>query len=95
LRLGHTLCGFEEGTVIVDGMAASCFSVVASHELARLFFSPAVLLHRLAGGKDLLSSDRSIAGENALHWAVKASFNGGRAFFPKAFFHSAAPGWMM
>uniref|UniRef100_A0A3B5M2J6 Hedgehog protein n=1 Tax=Xiphophorus couchianus TaxID=32473 RepID=A0A3B5M2J6_9TELE len=61
----------QQGTIIVDGVAASCYAAVDSHRLAHLAFAPLRLLHCWTGSAGCHG--------NGLHWYSRILLWLGRA----------------
>ncbi|XP_071766763.2 indian hedgehog B protein-like [Centroberyx gerrardi] len=77
----------ERGTVVVDGVVASCYAAVNRHSLAHWAFAPLRLMHRWTG-----STGRH---GNGLHWYSRLLHWLGRLLLDSEHFHplGVAPPW--
>lgn len=69
----------QQGTLVVDGVAASCYAVVEQHWLAHWAFSPLRLLHRWTGTTGCRG--------DGVHWYPRLLHRLGRALLEPGHFH--------
>uniref|UniRef100_H3BXM4 Uncharacterized protein n=1 Tax=Tetraodon nigroviridis TaxID=99883 RepID=H3BXM4_TETNG len=69
----------QQGTLVVDGVAASCYAVVEQHHLAHWAFSPLRLLHRWTGAAG--------GHGDGLHWYPQLLHRLGGALLDPGRFH--------
>lgn len=69
----------QQGTLVVDGVAASCYAVVEQHSLAHWAFSPLRLLHRWTGATGYHG--------DGIHWYSRLLHRLGRALLDSGRFH--------
>lgn len=72
----------RHGTLVVDGVAASCFALVQDHHLAQLAFWPLRLYHSLAGGHRTQLE--------GVHWYSALLYRLGRMLLALESFHPLA-----
>lgn len=69
----------QQGTLVVDGVAASCYAVVEHHSLAHWAFLPLRLLHRWTGAGG--------SHGDGIHWYSQLLHRLGRALLDSGRFH--------
>lgn len=67
----------QQGTLVVDGVVASCYAVLEQHSLAHWAFSPLRLLHRWTGSTGS-HSDGIHWYSQLLHWLGRMLLDSGR-----------------
>ncbi|NWQ74752.1 IHH protein, partial [Columbina picui] len=75
----------RHGTLVVDGVVASCFALVQEQQLAQLAFWPLRLYHSLVGWPGVQG--------NGVHWYSGLLYRLGRLLLPPDSFHPLGVPW--
>lgn len=75
----------RHGTLVVDGVVASCFALVQEQQLAQLAFWPLRLYHSLVGSPGVQG--------NGVHWYSGLLYRLGRLLLPPDSFHPLGVTW--
>ncbi|XP_069792034.1 indian hedgehog protein-like [Narcine bancroftii] len=74
----------QHGTLVVNGMLASCFAVIEGHNLAQLAFAPLRLCYRLAS---IFGHGSPAAYQEGMHWYSRLLHRLGRLLLSPKDFH--------